>query len=192
MERSTIHQQEVIMVEITSNLDGIEAVRTVRQVRQYIEGDVSDDQLNQILEIARWTGSSRNTQPWQFVVTRDKETLRKLSELRPNITWVADGALAIAIVMPGGDVVHEAYDEGRVSERIMIAARMLGLGAGTAWFAERESDAKSFLGIPDDMTLHSVMVVGPYETSKDPRPTGPRPGRKPLSELVSYEKFGQK
>lgn len=180
------------MVEITSNANALEAVRTVRQVRQYIPGDVSDEQLNQILEIARWTGSSRNTQPWQFVIVRDKATLKKLSELRPNITWVADGALAIAIVMPGQNVVHEAYDEGRVSERIMVAARMLGLGAGTAWFAENEGVAKSLLGVPDDMTLHSVMVVGPYETAKDPRPTGPQPGRKPLSELVSYETFGQR
>jgi nitroreductase len=180
------------MVEITNNDAALESVRTVRQVRQYIPGEVSDEQLNQILEVARWTGSSRNTQPWRFVVIRDKAMLAKLGDLRPNIPWMAEGALAIAIVLPGQNEVHEAYDEGRVSERIMIAARMLGLGAGTAWFAERESDAKSYLGIPDEMTLHSVMVVGPYETSKDPRPTGPKPGRKPLDELVSYERFGER
>ncbi len=182
------------MVEISSNADALEAVRSVRQVRQYTEGEVTDEQLHQILEIARWSGSSRNTQPWHFVVVRDKETLRKLSELRPNITWVEDGALAIAMVMPGDNVVHEAYDEGRVSERIMIAARMLGLGAGTAWFSEadREAIAKDLLGVPEDHTLRSVMVVGPYETSKDPRPTGPKPGRKPLDEIVSYEKYGQR
>jgi nitroreductase len=182
------------MVEITSNTDALEAVRSVRQVRQYVDGDVTDEQLHQILEIARWTGSSRNTQPWHFVVVRDKETLRKLSELRPNITWVENGALAIAMVMPGTNIEHEAYDEGRVSERIMIAARMLGLGAGTAWFSEpdREAIAKELLGVPEDHTLRSVMVVGPYLTAKDPRPTGPQPGRKPLDEIVSYEKYGQR
>jgi nitroreductase len=177
---------------ISTAADALEAVRTVRQVRQYEPGEVSDADLNQVLEIARWSGSSRNTQPWRFVVVRDKETLQKLSELRPNITWVADGALAIALVFPGENEVHEAYDEGRVSERIMIAARMLGLGAGTAWFAENEHVAKDILGIPQEMVLHSVMVMGPYVTSKDPRPTGPKPGRKPLDELVSYERWGQK
>jgi nitroreductase len=178
--------------KIDSTANALEAIRKVRQVRQYEPGEVSNDDLNQILEVARWSGSSRNTQPWRFVVVRDKETLKKLSDLRPNITWVADGALAIALVFPGENEVHEAYDEGRVSERIMIAARMLGLGAGTAWFAENESVAKEILGIPDEMVLHSVMVVGPYVTSKDPRPTGPKPGRKSLDELVSYEKWGQK
>jgi nitroreductase len=182
------------MPQITSNADALEAVRSVRQVRQYIEGDVTDEQLHQILEIARWTGSSRNTQPWHFIVVRDKEVLRKLSELRPNITWVENGALAIAMVMPGTNIVHEAYDEGRVSERIMIAAQMLGLGAGTAWFSEpdREAIAKELLGVPTEDTLRSIMVVGPYVTAKDPRPTGPKAGRKPLAEIVSYEKFGQR
>ncbi len=178
--------------KIDSTADALEVVRKVRQVRQYEPGEVSDADLNEILEIARWSGSSRNTQPWRFVVVRDKEKLKKLSDLRPNITWVADGALAIALVFPGENEVHEAYDEGRVSERIMIAARMLGLGAGTAWFAENEGVAKDLLGVPQEMVLHSVMVVGPYVTSKDPRPTGPKPGRKSLDELVSYETWGQK
>lgn len=182
------------MAEITNTSDALEQIRKVRQVRQYEPGAVSPDDLNQILEIARWTGSSRNTQSWRFIVVEDKETLAKLSELRPNITWVADGALAIALVSPGENDIHEAYDEGRVSERIMIAARMLGLGAGTAWFSEpdKEATAKRLLGVPDDHVLRSIVVLGPYVTSKDPRPTGPKPGRMPLDELVSYGKFGQK
>src|SRR5690606_39795560 len=119
-------------------------------------GEVTDEQRNQNLEIARWTGSSRNTQPWRFVVIRDKEMLKKLGDLRPNIPWMADGALAIAIVLPGQNEVHEAYDEGRVSERIMIAARMLGPGAGPARLAERQSDAKSSPGTPTEKPQHSL------------------------------------
>ncbi len=180
------------MPEITSTPDALEAIRKVRQVRQYEPGTVSETDLNTILEIARWSGSSRNTQPWRFIVVEDKDVLAKLSELRPNITWVAEGAMAIALVFPGENEVHEAYDEGRVSERIMIAAELLGIGAGTAWFAENENVAKEILGIPQEMTLHSVMVLGPYVTSKDPRPTGPKPGRKSLDELVSYGTWGQK
>lgn len=179
------------MSEITSTAAALETVRKVRQVRQYLPGDVSDEQLNQLLEIARWTGSSRNTQPWRFVVVRDKDMLKQLGNLRENITWVGDAALAIALVSPGDNPPHEAYDEGRVTERIMIAASMLGLGAGTAWFGEpeREAKAKALLNVPEGNTLRSVVAVGPFETSDDPRPTGPKPGRKSLSELVHYEKM---
>ena len=182
------------MVEINNNADALEAVRTVRQVRQYEAGSVPTDALNAILEIARWSGSSRNSQSWRFIVIDDKQMLKQLSELRENITWVADGALAIAILLPNENLVHEAYDAGRVTERIMIAARFMGLGAGTAWFGEpeREAKAKALLGVPENMSCQSVVVLGPYKTHKDPRPTGPKPGRKTLDELVSYGKYGEK
>lgn len=177
------------MSTITSNTDAIEAVRKVRQVRQYLDGEVTDEQLNTLLEIARWTGSSRNTQPWRFIVIRDKEMLKQLGDLRENITWVGDAALAIGLVSPGENISHEAYDEGRVTERIMIAASMMGLGAGTAWFGEpeREAKAKQLLNVPEGKTFRSVVAIGPYETSKDPRAAGPKPGRKPLEELVHYD-----
>lgn len=181
------------MVEIRNTADALEAVRTVRQVRQYTDGEVPADVLDTILEIARWSGSSRNTQPWRFIVVDDKQMLKNLSVLRENITWVADGALAIAIVLPEENAVHEAYDAGRVTERMMIAARFLGYGAGTAWFGEpgREAKAKALLGVPEQMSCQSVVVIGPYETHKDPRAAGPKPGRKPIDELVSYGRFGE-
>lgn len=179
------------MSTISSNQEALEVMRKVRQVRQYTEGNVTDEQLNTLLEIARWTGSSRNTQPWRFIVVRDKEVLKQLGDLRENITWVADAALAIGLVSPGENPPHEAYDEGRVTERIMIAASMMDLGAGTAWFGEpeREAKAKALLNVPEGNTLRSVVAVGPFETSKDPRPTGPKPGRKSLEELVHYDTY---
>ena len=179
------------MSKVVSNADALEVVRKVRQVRQFTGGEISDEQLNSLLEIARWTGSARNTQPWQFIVIRDKDMLKQLSDLRENITWVADATLAIGLVSPGESVAFESYDEGRVTERLMIAASLLDLGAGTAWFGEpeREAKAKALLNVPESHTLRSVVAIGTFETSKDPRPTGPKTGRKPLDELVHYDTF---
>jgi len=39
-----------------------------RQVREFTPEPPSDEQLDAILEVARWTGSSQNSQPWRFVV----------------------------------------------------------------------------------------------------------------------------
>ena len=50
----------------------LEQVRKVRQVRQYRPDPVPAEAVDQLLEIARWTGSSRNTQPWHFILIRDK------------------------------------------------------------------------------------------------------------------------
>lgn len=53
----------------------------MRQIRQYKPEPVPDEALQQLLELARWTGSSKNTQPWHFIVVRDKARLRELSQI---------------------------------------------------------------------------------------------------------------
>jgi nitroreductase len=170
-----------------------ELVRTVRQARQYKPDPVPADALAELLEVARWTGSSRNTQPWHFVVVDDKEQLRKISQLRAPINWVAEAPLGIAIVLNGENEASEAYDEGRVTERLLIAARSLGLGGGVAWYGDesQRAEGKRILGIPQEKAARSVVVLGYPVSTKDPRPNRATPGRKPLSEIVSYNRWGQ-
>lgn len=169
----------------------ISELKQVRQVRQYTPEPVSQDILDQLLEIARWSGSARNTQPWRFIVINDKEKLRQVSQVRPTINWVAGAPLAIAITLNGSDVMMENYDAGRVSERLLIGARLLGLGGGTAWFGDeaQENAAKKILGIPAGIHTHFVIALGYAVTSKDPRPNPAKGGRKPLSEIIRYNQY---
>jgi nitroreductase len=169
----------------------LEEMRKVRQARLYRPDPVPEDALQQLLEVARWTGSSRNTQPWHLIVVREKDKLRQLSQLRPPIAWVADAPLGIVLVMDG-ESDGEAYDEGRVTERLLIGARVLGLGGGVAWFgdAAQQQQAKEILGVPAGRTARSVVILGYPTTTKDHRPNANIPGRKPLSEVVSYEQYG--
>ncbi|MBA2595659.1 MAG: nitroreductase family protein, partial [Chloroflexia bacterium] len=105
-------------------------IRNVRQARLYEPNPVPEEIVHELLEIARWTGSSRNTQPWEFIVITDPEQLRQISQVRTPINWVAGAPLAIAIVLDGENPLSEAFDEGRVTERLLIGARILGLGGG--------------------------------------------------------------
>ena len=170
----------------------IETLRTVRQIRQYTSDSVPDDVIAQILQVARWTGSSKNSQPWHFVVVRDRETLKRIASLRPNINWLATVPLAIAIVLDEPSTSN-AYDEGRVTERLLIAAHALGYGGGTAWFGDesQQAEAKAALGIPADKTARSMVALGKPVSAKDPRPMARAGGRKPLSEIVSHERWGK-
>lgn len=167
-------------------------MRHVRQIRQYRPEVVPDEIIQELLEVARWTGSSRNTQPWHFVVLTDPEQLRRISQVRDAINWVATAPLAIAIVLNGQSETSEAYDEGRVTERLLLAARFFGIGGGTAWFgnAEQQRTAKEILGVPSDRATRSVVALGYPITSKDPRPNAVTGGRRPLSEIVSYNRLG--
>lgn len=177
---------------MTTYPDAVEQMTKVRQARQYLDQPVSDADLQQLLEVAQWTGSSRNTQPWHFIVIDDKTVLKQISDLRTPINWVADAPVAIAIVLNGGSVVSEAFDEGRVTERLLVAAHLLGLGGGTAWFGDDDQQAqgRAILGIPDDKVARAVVVLGYPKTTKDHRPNPAQGGRKPLTELVSANRYG--
>jgi nitroreductase len=80
-----------------------------------------------------------------------------------------------------------------VTERLLIGAHLLGLGGGTAHFGDegQRAEAKRILGIPAERAARSVVAIGRPTSIKDPRPN-PRPGgRKPLPEIVSYERWGR-
>ena len=167
----------------------IEEIRKVRQSRRFTSEPVSEEQLQALLGVAQWTGSSQNTQPWHFIVIRDKDLLEKISRVRGEaIRWAATAPLAIALVISAKGEISGAFDEGRVTERLLIAARLLGLGAGTAWYGDegQRAAAKELLGIPPELTARSMVVIGhPAEGAQSK--SG---GRKPLDELVSYDRMG--
>ena len=59
-------------------------IRTRRSVRVYKSGKVTDAQLEAILEAARWAPSGANTQPWEFVITRDRKKMKRVREIYDN------------------------------------------------------------------------------------------------------------
>jgi 5,6-dimethylbenzimidazole synthase len=61
--------------------DLISVIQKRRSVRVYKSGKVSEEQLNTILEAARWAPSGANTQPWEFVVTRDRKKMKRIREI---------------------------------------------------------------------------------------------------------------
>src|ERR1041385_7365200 len=62
----------------------LDIIRTRRSVRVYKTGKVTDDQLETIFEAARWAPSGANTQPWEFVYTRDRKKMKRVREIYDN------------------------------------------------------------------------------------------------------------
>jgi nitroreductase len=161
------------------------ALRRTRQVRGFTEELVSDNDLQTILEVARWSGSSRNRQPWNFIVVRERGDLQRLAELAPNAKHVAGAAVAIAIAMGGDNTEWDAYDEGRAAERILIAANALGLGAGIGWAIESvRPQVAQFLGLTPPVFVRTIISLGhPTEAARQPK-SAPGTARRPLKDLV--------
>src|SRR5437764_14530582 len=74
-----------------------EAVRTVLAVREYQDREVPADVLDRIVQAGHLSASSRNLQPWHFVVVRDRQGLRDLGRLVRTGPYVTDAAAAIVV-----------------------------------------------------------------------------------------------
>jgi nitroreductase len=163
----------------------LRALRRTRQVRQFTDEPIADADLTEILRVARWSGSSTNWQPWTFIVVHERVDMEHVARLAPYARHVADAAVAIAIEMPGENPEWEAYDEGRVGERILVAAGALGLGAAIGWADGDERPAVAeFLGVTAPHYVRTIISIGhPTERARQPR-SAPGSARRPLSELV--------
>jgi nitroreductase len=169
----------------------LHALRRTRQIRDFRPDPVPDEVLEQILDVARWSGSAKNRQPWTFIVIRQHERLAHLAELAPNASHLAKAPAAIAIVMPGESVEQDIYDEARAAERILIAANALGLGAGIGWAIPSKRDAVGeYLDVTPPAFVRTFVSIGyPSDAAMAPK-SAPGTARKPLADLVRYERFG--
>jgi len=167
-------------------------VRT-RQFREFTPEPVSEDVLAALADVGRWTGSAGNRQPCRFLVITDGSTIRRLGELGvPQTRSLATAPAVIAIVLPAGEdrEVADAYDDGRAAERILVAASMLGIGAGIAWVRRELREAMNeVLGIPDDHFIRSLMAIGhPSEAARRPK-GAPGSARLPRDEVVFMDRW---
>ncbi len=84
-------------------MDVFEAIRNRSVIRQFKPDIIPDDILLKILEAARWAPSPFNTQPWEFIIIRDKETLKSISKYARYSGYLEAAPMAIAVVVPPVD-----------------------------------------------------------------------------------------
>jgi nitroreductase len=182
-----------IGVVSTTAADRLRPLRRARQVREFTEEPVDPVDLAAIADVARWTGSGRNSQPWRFIVVTESDALRRIAEIGlPQTRSLGTATAAIAIVLPADDT-HEiglAYDDGRVAERILIAAGMLDLGAGIGWVrSDVRATIGEVLGLPADHYVRTIVALGhPTDAALAPK-SAPGEARLPREETVFAERW---
>jgi nitroreductase len=171
--------------------DYITFLRTLRAVRTFRPDPIPEEVIDDILEVARWSGSASNRQPWEIILVRERDTLRSLASVDGYAGHLARAPLGIVLVMAGDRTEQETYDEGRLSERIMLAAYARGVGSSIGWIVGQGRDAaKELLGIPQHKVVRTAISLGyPDEQARRPR-SGRGPARKPLGEMVHQERYG--
>jgi nitroreductase len=168
--------------------DVLRPLRQVRQYREFTDQPITDDELRAILDVARWTGSGNNSQPWRFIVLRDRDRILELAGAGiPQTRTLRTAQLVVAVTLPDlkEREISLAYDEGRCVERILIAATMIGAGAGISWVRNdlRETFGR-LLRVPEGRFVRTLVAIGyPTDAARAPKNPG-QPARLPLEEVL--------
>ena len=123
-----------------------------RSIRAYTPQAVSDEAVRKLLEAAMAAPSAAATDPWRFVVVKNREMLSRIAEALPYGKMFESAALGIVV---GGDL--EAAHDKQLSyllqdcsaaiENLLLCAHVLGLGACWLGVHPREQRVKSLQAI---------------------------------------------
>ena len=162
--------------------DTYDRILRLRAIRNYDDRQLSDDDLNRILEAARWTGSSKNRQNWSWVVIQDPEQKARFAEAGDFTDPVRNAPTVVALVQE-----PEGYemDTGRVAQNIMLAADAIGV-ASCPITLHREEMAAEVLELPAGRRCRYAVTLGYPGESARPRKMG---GRKPMDELLHRDRY---
>lgn len=167
-----------------------DAIRTKRAVRRFAPTPLPEDTISAILNAGRRAQSSKNTQPWQFVVVTTHDTLERLSHTGDFASHLAGAALGVVLVAPDAAERPEwqMFDLGQAAAYMQLAAWDLGVGSVIATIYHPEQ-ARAILGIPDGYRADVALSFG-YPADAALLSAPPRPGgRRPLDEIVHRERW---
>lgn len=167
-------------------MDAIEALTGRKVVRAYLDKPVELEKINRIIAAGRHAMSARNQQPWQFVVIRNRDTLREVGALCSTGRFVTDAPCAIVVLKDASNARWADVDCGQAVQNMANAGWALGLG--TCWVGNFDAARISrMLDIPDGWAIFTILPFGYPDPNK---PTQPHT-LKPRAEMVHYERFGQ-
>lgn len=170
-------------------MEFMEVVKKRRSIRKYKSVPVPDEYLKTVLEAARLAPSPKNRQCWQYIIVTDQGMKAKIAGEENK--WLSEAPIIIVACInpeesgrkPGTDTYM--LDIGISLEHLILAATDLGLG--TCWIgAFDEKQVKEALGVPDEIRVIAYTPLGYRAEVKDKVFA-----RKPLGDIVFYERYGE-
>ena len=167
-----------------------EAIKNRRSIRHYEKREVEKAKLDKILDVAHLAPSAKNIQPWKVLVVTDDELKKGLVEGAKGQEFLREAYCIIVVCVNEKDCYQTlgdymtsfAVDGAIFIDHLTLAAYAEGLG--TCWIGKFSEDkVKKLLGIPDPYRVVGMTPLG-YPATK-----GESRGRKPLDEIVYYNKW---
>jgi len=175
--------------------------------RAFSNQAVEDEKLLRIFEAVRWAPSSRNEQPWRFLVARKgdehyDQLFEGLNEFNQKWAWTAPviGASLAKVKMAhkGKEIADRIHDVGLAMGSFLAQATHEGLHVHQMAGIHPDKILENFDIDGEEYEVVAMFVLGYqdferlseldeeyYESEKKPRE------RKPLAELISGNNFGK-
>lgn len=181
-------------------MDAKTCLKTRRSVRRFTEEPVSRDLLREVVSLAQFAPSWKNTQTVRYIIIDDpnfKETLTTegLMGYSRNMENTRSAAALIAVITTNGIAGYqedgtpstskgshwESFDAGIAVQTFCLAAHECGLGTVIMGMYDAERMAQ-LLQLPEGETVSCLLAVGhPAEG-----PHG-KAVRKPLDEVLTFK-----
>ena len=166
-----------------------EAIARKRAVRNYRPEAIDPEKKFQILDAGRRAQSSRNTQPWRFILVELPNTLTQLAKLGNYAGHLAQAAAGICILTPDPtENVSIMFDAGQAAAYMQLVALELGVGSCLIKLHRPEA-ARDLLGFPIELHLNFVVALGYPEKPSELEPPARKGGRQPLESIAYFERW---
>ena len=172
-----------------------ELTRKRRSVRRYGQRRVDDAVVQEMIKVALTAPTSFGHKPVEFVIVRNKETIRKIGACKRMGGSQINGADAVFVVTVKTADRRQAefwIEDGAIaSAYLLLAAEQYGLGACWVHIRNRmgrqktsDEEIRALLGVPDGYSVLNLVAIG--EKGESPRPYSDADLH---MENVHYEKF---
>ncbi len=159
-------------------MDVIEAIKTRRSIRKYLDLPVEWDKICEVIDAGRLAPSAGNLQNWKFIIVTDEGKRKQLAEACIQQWWMEKAPVHIIIcVMPKkairfygirGDRLYSIQNAAAAAENMLLTAHSIGLGA--CWVGAFDDNAvKRVLGIIEEATPQIIVTLG-YPNEKPIEP----------------------
>ena len=167
-----------------------------RSIRKFQNKDIESEKIDQLIEVALRSPSSRGLNPWEFVVVTEKHTIEKLSMAKEAGSAFLKNA-PLALVVCADENRSDVWIEDTSIASILIHLAATSLGLGSCWIQIRkrthdhkksaEAYVQELLNIPSHLKVEAMIAVGYPDEEKSPHT------RAELQyDKVHYNVYGQK
>jgi nitroreductase len=152
-------------------------IRKRRSIRKFLNKEVEAEKIDQLVEAALRSPSSRGLNPWQFIIVTERDLLKKLSKAKKHgSSFLNNAPLGVAVYADPEKSDVWIEDASITATYIQLAAESLGLGSCWVQIRDRIHDKSNtaeeyvsgLLNIPGNLRIESIIAIGYPDEEKPP------------------------